>query len=110
MGAKHVCFTCRKAFNAPHGAVGPTKCPDCGQALAVVPHLFQPPKKREAAKWEVVRYLVDHGFPYYHVRETLAGGGYVKYPENMQEAKAFVVTYRAQALERRTPDSEAKSQ
>ncbi len=50
-----------------------------------------------------------HGFPCYRIKESPNDGGYVKYPENMQKAQEFVVNHRAQAVERRTPDSEAKS-
>jgi hypothetical protein len=51
MGAKHVCFCCRKAVNVSYGATGPVRCTDCGAELVVLPHRFRPPKKREAAKW-----------------------------------------------------------
>ena len=98
MGAKHVCFTCRKAFNTQYDAIGPTTCPDCGQAVAVLNQRFRPPKKREVAKWEVAKYLLDHRFYYHPVYANLYGGQSVKYPENMQEAKEFVVAYRHWAI------------
>jgi hypothetical protein len=98
MGAKHVCFTCRHAFNAPYGAVGPTKCPTCSSAIAELSHRFRPPKKREAAKWEVAKYLVDHGFYYQHIYENPWGGQFMAYPTTMQEAKEFVIIYQAQAV------------
>jgi hypothetical protein len=97
MGAKHVCFTCCQAFNAPYGAVGPTKCPNCGNAIVVLPHRFRPPKKRETAKWEVAKYLVDHGFYYQHIHEHPWGGYLIEYPTTMHQAKAFVKTYQEQA-------------
>jgi hypothetical protein len=113
MGAKHVCFNCRKASNVPYGHVGPTTCSDCGQHLEILSQRFRPPKKREQQKWETAKYLVDHGF-YYHehigfdniapVNKPKGEGylvqNYVQYPENLREAKEFVVKYHAYARKR----------
>ncbi|MET4075594.1 hypothetical protein [Hymenobacter sp. UYCo722] len=101
MGAKHVCFICQKAFNAPFGTKGPTKCPECGHSLEILSQRFRPPKKREKEKWDMVKFLVDHGFYFNHIYATPAGGDFIKYPENMQEAKEFVVKYHAQAVKSR---------
>lgn len=98
MGTKHVCFTCCKAVNAPYNAIGPTKCPDCGQPIKVLSQRFRPPKKREAAKWEVAKYLVDYGFYYQHIYECPWGGAFMNYPVTMQEAREFVELYREQAI------------
>jgi hypothetical protein len=108
MGAKLVCFTCRKSFTAPYGPKGPinsaryampvpTKCPDCSQALVVLSHHFRPPRKQATAKWKMVKYLVDQGFYYKHIYEHPWGGCFMPYPATMQEAKEFVHTYQAQA-------------
>ncbi|AOR29123.1 hypothetical protein FORMB_20950 [Formosa sp. Hel1_33_131] len=70
-------------------------------------HLFQPPKQTEKKKWEVVKYLVENGFRYYHVWETINRNSkgeitsyqnYTKYPDNMNDAKEFVEKYQDQAL------------
>ena len=98
MGAKHVCFACRQAFNAPYGAIGPTKCPTCGEAIVIMTHRFRPPKKRETAKWEVAKYLLDHGSYYQHIYEHSWGGQYMNYQATMQEAKEFVKNYQKQAV------------
>ena len=58
---------------------------------------FRPPKKRELAKWEVAKYLADHGFYYQHIYENPWGGQFMRYPTTMQDAREFVNTYRAQA-------------
>ena len=107
MGAKHVCFACRKAANVPYGATGPVRCTDCGAELVVLPHRFRPPKKREADQWAAVRYLVENGFRYEHLAPghypewaTTKFGNYVQYPENLREAKEFIEKYGA--LTRRT--------
>jgi predicted RNA-binding Zn-ribbon protein involved in translation (DUF1610 family) len=107
MGAKHVCFSCRKAFNAPAGSVRPSTCPDCGQSVVLLPHRFRPPKKREAQKWETAKYLVDQGFLYQHIPcktlpptkrpEGYQVQTYVEHPENLREAKEFVTAYQAYA-------------
>ena len=102
MGAKHVCFACRKAVNVSYGATGPVRCPDCGAALVVLPHRFRPPKKREAQKWAAAQYLVAQGFWYQHLNPadfpnwTTGGyGNHVRFPENLRVAKAFVEAYYA---------------
>lgn len=97
MGAKHVCFACRQAVNAPYGSIGPVKCPACGGAIVKMAHRFRPPKKRELAKWAVAKYLVDHGFYYQHIYEHPWGGRFMAYPTTMQAAKEFVKTYQVQA-------------
>ena len=60
-------------------------------------HRFRPPKKRETAKWEVVKYLVDQGFYYQHIYEHPWGGQFMAYPTTMQAAKEFIKTYQVQA-------------
>ena len=102
MGAKHVCFACRKAVNVPYGAKGPVRCTDCGSELVVLPHRFRPPKKREEDKWATTRYLVEHGYCYEHLAPshfpewaTTKYGDYVQYPESLREAKEFVEKYGA---------------
>jgi uncharacterized Zn finger protein (UPF0148 family) len=107
MGYKRVCLSCRKAFHLAYGHTGPTTCPVCGQAIVVLPHRFRPPKKRAEQKWETVKYLVSKGFFYQHIRcENLPPAkrpagykvqNYVGYPENLREAKEFVITYQAHA-------------
>lgn len=62
MGAKHVCFACRKVVNVSYGAKGPLRCTDCVTDLVVLPHRFRPPKKQEADKWAAAQYLVAQGF------------------------------------------------
>lgn len=102
MGAKHVCFACRKAVNVPYAATGPMRCTDCGAGLVVLPHRFRPPKKREEDKWAVAKYLVDHGYCYQHLLPsnfvgwaTTKFGNYVQYPEKLRDAKEFVEKYGA---------------
>jgi DNA-directed RNA polymerase subunit RPC12/RpoP len=107
MGHKLVCFNCRKAFNRDINNLPILeKCQECGEKFVRYPHLFKPPKKDDKAAWKVVRYLYDHGFIYHHIWETITIGSngvenyqnYAKYPDNMIDAKDFVIKYKAQAL------------
>jgi hypothetical protein len=109
MGAKHVCFACRKAFNVPYAALGPKHCPECQAEVVVLPHRFRPPKKRDTDKWAAAKYLVDHGFYFQHLSPTylptwtVGGyGNYIRYPENLREAKEFVEAYQTHAKKQGT--------
>jgi predicted RNA-binding Zn-ribbon protein involved in translation (DUF1610 family) len=100
MGYKSVCLSCRKAFSQ---GIDFTKfqsdklCPDCGKSMAFLSQRFRPPKKTDDKKWDVVEFLVENGFYYDHILETIYGGFYVEYPETLKEAKEFVEKYKAQA-------------
>jgi hypothetical protein len=74
--------------------------------MIILSHKFRPPKKTDDKKWETVKYLIENGFYYEHVYpkdETNSKGiksyiTYVKYPENISDAKEFVEKYKKQAL------------
>ena len=108
MGAnKYVCFACRKVVNTQPSAPGLSACPSCGGEQVVLPHRFRPPKQREAKKWAVVQYLVEHGFRYQHINSAYfpkwpTGGvkNYVRYPKNLRGAKEFVEAYRVYGVAR----------
>jgi hypothetical protein len=104
MGHKNVCFNCCKAFNVPYSDNREKLCLECGGGMVRLPHRFRPPKRSEKSKWETVKFLVEHGFPYHHVyqRDETAAHynrieSYTEYPESIREAKEFVVKYSAQA-------------
>lgn len=73
--------------------------------MILLPHRFRPPKKDDEKKWEIVRFLLKHGFYYQHIYkkiETHKNGvtsyeEYAEYPENMLDAKEFVEVYKQQA-------------
>jgi predicted amidophosphoribosyltransferase len=73
MGYKKVCLYCRKAFNRAinTGKVHISICPQCEKPMTELYHLFQPPKQTDVKKWNVVRYLLENGFKYYHVWEKV---------------------------------------
>ncbi len=70
-------------------------------------YLFRPPKKADIKGWEIVKFLVEHGFFYQHIykvvqvqKETgriISMKEYVEYPKTMREAKDFVIKYQSQA-------------
>jgi DNA-directed RNA polymerase subunit RPC12/RpoP len=106
MGHKVVCLDCRISFsqgtdiNDRRDAV----CPDCSKQMILLPHRFRPPKKTEVKKWEIVKYLIEKGFYYQHIYETVETRGhinrpenYVEYPDNLRDAKVFVEKYKSQA-------------
>ncbi|XOV68684.1 MAG: hypothetical protein ACFHU9_05865 [Fluviicola sp.] len=98
MGYKSVCLECKKAYNNYIDLDSHKKeiCPDCGETMSFLSHMFKPPKKTDSKKWEVVKYLVENGFNYYHTYDMIEPGVYKqlgKYPETMKEAQEFVKTF-----------------
>lgn len=110
MGYKKVCLDGRKSFNrlADLEKVHISKCPQCEKQMTELYHLFQPPKQTDIKKWDVVKFLVENGFRYYHIREiesidkrtgkVTEYQNYAKYPESMKNAKEFVELYKEQAV------------
>jgi ssDNA-binding Zn-finger/Zn-ribbon topoisomerase 1 len=101
-------LTCRIAFNRGTDIKTPakTKCPECGNEMVSVNHKFQPPKKSDIKKWEVVNFLVNHGFRYDHVYEQIDIGTYQqqgRYPENMRDAKEFVKNFDTNGIKIKKP-------
>ena len=98
MGHKLVCFNCRKAFNRDVNNIPMLdNCQECEGKFVLYPHLFKPPRKDNIGAWKVVHFLYDNGFVYHHLREEDTGN-YAKYPDNLIDAKDFVIKYRDQAI------------
>ena len=93
MGHKLICFKCRKSFSigTDYSVEHSNVCPNCGNAIILVDQKFKPPKKSDEIQWEVVRYLVEHGFKYQHVE--MEGGQFISYPDAIKEAVEFVRKY-----------------
>lgn len=107
MGHKSICLNCRKAFNqgSDYDNRIESNCPECGQLRISMPHRFRPPKKTDIKKWEVVKFLIEHGFKYQHIYKdvSLKNGivvysNYAPYPDNLNEAKEFVEKYKEQVI------------
>lgn len=103
---KKLCLSCRKAFNMASESLEPSplKCPECGNQTIIITHRFRPPKTNDKKKWEVVKFLIDNGFPYQHINiyEPDRHGiqrltGYASYPENMIDAIDFIEKFKSQA-------------
>jgi DNA-directed RNA polymerase subunit RPC12/RpoP len=96
MGYKKVCVECRKAYSIRLIEDRPLNltCPECGLKVVIVNHKFRPPKREDIKQWDLVKFLVEHGFHFGHVSDNYQ---YVPYPTTMEEAKIFVVKYKSQA-------------
>ena len=55
------CFDCRKSFSKDESAV-PRKCPECAQAMTEMGAFFEPPRKLNKKRWEIMKILADHGY------------------------------------------------
>jgi predicted RNA-binding Zn-ribbon protein involved in translation (DUF1610 family) len=97
MGYKLVCLDCRKSFSAGTDLTKLKEklCPNCGKMMICVSHLFKPPKKDDKKQWDMVRYLIENGFRFYHAYKYVKQGTWIRipYPENLREAKEFVTKY-----------------
>lgn len=70
-----------------------------------VTHRFRPPKQKDIKKWKVARFLMENGFLFEHVYERIYKvrgltvlENYANYPENMRDAKEFVLKFKEQAI------------
>ena len=106
MGSKKVCFKCRKTFSIRLDikSTFSSTCPECNGQTTIFNHKFKPPTKNDIRKWKVVEFLKDHGFIFQHVYKdmnkingSVSNQNYVEYPIKLDEAKDFVIKYKAQA-------------
>lgn len=80
------------------------KCPECGNQAIAITHRFRPPKIEDKRKWDVVKFLIENGFPYnISIYEFDRHGiqrfiSYAQYPDNMIDAIEFIDKYSAQAF------------
>lgn len=67
-----------------------------------MPHRFRPPRRSDDKKWGTVQFLIENGFKYQHIYNYIEKEGNqisenVIYPENLKEAKEFVLKYKNQS-------------
>lgn len=92
-----VCFSCRKSYKLPTSDK-PRLCPQCRKPMEMLSRKFSAPKSKDILQWKKVQFLVEHGFRFYsvYVVTELGGKRAVKYPATLDEAKAFVQTFKSQ--------------
>ncbi len=109
MGHKNICFNRRRSFNTgtDFTQTRQSNCPECGQPMTLMIHRLRPPKKEDEKKWMTVKYLVDNGFTYQHIYDEVDTKGKQKverinvaYPDNLKDAKEFVIKFKDQAIRR----------
>lgn len=97
------CLECRKSFKREVDITGEfvkvLKCPDCSGYSFNLGRYFKAPKKTDIKQWKKVAFLINHGFYFQKIYDKNRGGERVAYPETLQEAKEFVVSYIAYARE-----------
>jgi hypothetical protein len=57
------CFECRKSF-AKDASESPRKCPECTKPMNDMGAYFEPPRKLNKKRWEVMKVLADFGFKF----------------------------------------------
>ncbi len=57
------CFGCRKSF-AKDTSETPRKCPECAKLMIDMGAYFEPPRKLNKKRWEVMKVLADNGYKF----------------------------------------------
>jgi len=57
------CFECRKSF-AKEMSATPRKCPECAKPMIDMGAFFEPPRKLNKKRWEVMRILAEYGYKF----------------------------------------------
>jgi hypothetical protein len=57
------CFDCRKSF-AKDASETPRKCPECAKPMIDMGAYFEPPRKLNKKRWEVMEILADYGYKF----------------------------------------------
>lgn len=60
------CFDCRKSFAKEPISSGepPRKCPECAKEMIDMGAYFEPPRKLNKKRWEVMKVLADYGYKF----------------------------------------------
>jgi len=62
------CFDCRKSF-AKDASKTPRKCHECAKPMTDMGAYFEPPRKLNRKRWEVMKVLADYGYRF-NTKET----------------------------------------
>ncbi|MBA2621930.1 MAG: hypothetical protein H0U87_12080 [Acidobacteria bacterium] len=55
------CFDCRKSF-AKDASNEPRKCPECARPMIDMGAFFEPPRKLNVKRWNVMKVLAENGY------------------------------------------------
>ena len=80
------CFDCRKSF-AKEMSENPRKCPECARPMIDMGAYFEPPRKSNKKRWEVMKVLADNGYKF-----------------NTKDSKIFIQNHILQAKNPRVAD------
>jgi len=98
------CFDCCKSFKREfvltEGTPLELKCPNCGGVSNNFGRHFKAPKKTDKKQWQKIKFLYDHGFRFQKIRVGPKDKDTVPYPETLEQAKEFVVKYKAYAIKK----------
>jgi len=98
------CFSCCKSFKRELDLAEECpmmlRCPECGGSAHNFGRHFKAPKKLDKKQWDNIRFLFEHGFRFQKIRVNIDHHDTVPYPETLEEAKEFVVTYKDYAIHR----------
>jgi hypothetical protein len=56
------CFNCRKSFAKEPLREGARKCPECAKEMIDMGAFFEPPRRLNKKRWDVMRILADYGY------------------------------------------------
>ncbi|MCW8880436.1 MAG: hypothetical protein OQJ89_09440 [Kangiellaceae bacterium] len=98
------CIKCCKSFKrefdmAPKDYPKELPCSECGGVAYNYGRHFKAPKKNDTAQWKKIEFLHEHGFRFQKIRIGSGHHDVVPYPENMEQAKEFVVKYKEYAID-----------
>jgi transposase-like protein len=57
------CFDCRKSF-AKDASADARKCPECARAMIDMGAYFEPSRRLNKKRWEVMKVLADYGYKF----------------------------------------------
>jgi hypothetical protein len=58
------CFDCRKSFAKEPLSESARKCPECARPMTDMGAFFEPPRKLNKKRWEVMKVLADYGYKF----------------------------------------------
>jgi hypothetical protein len=57
------CFDCRKSFAKDESPLA-RKCPECARPMIDMGAFFEPPRKLNKKRWEIMKILADAGYKF----------------------------------------------